>query len=430
MAALSIGAHGSKVTSLQKRLLDLGYARVTPDGVFGKVTLSAVADLQDRHGLDVTGQVDARLTALLASKYVVAPPRKAPKAIGKREIGGQMPYLTAAFKAPSRAARRSAVAEGFMMFGARYVFLMDRMLTYARDAMADPTTDAAEVAGITQTQDAISDLEHVGEWFRDWLAGERFTDRADEADWRALVAKRVLDELGLARWTRIAVKGVLALPEGHAQRDLDWARSKLREHLMRCRLVGDDHTALLTIQDIVGHELLPPQDAARLLKEGERVVPRIDDASARRNFWVSVMGFHMVQAFQERDRLNARSQWLKVDGEPDVPPSRRRLKRSRALAEAAMSRIETLLDEIPEADRSRVGAKNRLSLAMLYGLDQPAKSADLLKEAERGGTDPTVRARGHQLAVPLRRGTRSDSRVGRTPARAAFGQRVRSRTLA
>lgn len=93
-----------------------------------------------------------------------------------------------------------------------------------RDSKADPATDADTAAGIARTDDAIADLEQVDEWFLEWLQGERFTERVDEPECRAIVATMVLDEMGLAGLTRVAVDAILALPDDHPRRDVARAR--------------------------------------------------------------------------------------------------------------------------------------------------------------------------------------------------------------
>ena len=379
MAALSIGARGPEVASLQKRLHALGYEDVLPDGVFGPATQVAVGDLQHRHGLEATGRVGSSLAALISSPDVLAAPKQRPDDIAPDEVQGQMPFVTAALGAPDHAARRVAAAEGFMAFGPRFLYLLGQALQWARDSKADPATDADTAAGIARTEDAIADLEQVDEWFLEWLQGERFTERVDEPECRAIVATMVLDEMGLAGLTRVAVDAILALPHDHPRRDVDRARAALLAHLNRCRILRDHSTALATIRDLVSHRLLPPAETERLIREGERLLARIDDVSERRNFWVSVFGYHLGQAFEERDRLDSRSSRFEADGADEQPPSRRRMIRSRTRAERALAKMEALLGDLPEADRARVSAKNRYGLAALYGLDQPAKSVDMLR---------------------------------------------------
>ena len=374
MAALSIGARGPRIVTLQKRLHELGYSGVVADGLFGRATQSAVADLQGRHGLHVDGEVDDRLAALIGTPLVVPAPGQEPESVDEAEARAQWRHIARTLEAPDEATRRIAAAEGFMSYGLRFLHLLGYAVEQAGASAPKQVLDHA-----------VEVVDQVGSWFNEWLKGERFTERLDEAERRAIVAKALLDERGLAGLSRLAISGVLALPEGHPQRDVAWARSQLLAHLGRCEILGDDQGAMHTIQDIMRHGLLPPRETEQLIKRGERLLPRIDDPHVRRNFWASVAGFHSVQAFAERERLEAKSAWFKVEGEPDSPPSRSRMKRSRALAEAAMNSMEELLEEIPKADRARVRAKNRASLAMLYGLDEPAKSVEFLKEALDSG---------------------------------------------
>jgi hypothetical protein len=379
MAILSLGQRGHRVEALQKRLYELGYELVLADGIFGPSTQAAIIDLQERHGLNATGRVNARLAALIASPDVMPPPRQRLDEIDMDEVQSQMPFVTAALGAPDHASRRIAAADGFITFGLRFVYMLGQALEYAGAAMADPTTDGDVAAGIAQTEAAIADLRMADDWFDEWLAGERFTERADESEGRAVVATRVIDEMGRAGLTRIAVDAILALNEDHPRRDVDWACAALLAHLNRCRILRDHSSALATIRDLVSYRLLTGSETDRLMKEGERLLSRVDDVSERRNFWVSVFGYHLVQAAQERDRLEERSKGFAIVEGDEPPPSRRRMVRSRGRAERALERIEELLLDLPEADRARVGAKNRFALAALYGLDQPAKSADLLR---------------------------------------------------
>ena len=377
MTTLSIGARGSAVQSLQQRLHDLGYAGVSPDGIFGPVTQAAVGDLQQRHGLPVTGKVGARLAALIASPDVLPAPGEAPEEIDFDEIRGQFPHVTALLGAPDTATQRVAAAEGFMTFGPRFLFLLAHALQSPLDSSGEPAAGAETAIAVAERENMIARLEAVDVWFLDWLKGERFTERADEPERRAAAAAVVLDELRLAGLTRIAVGAILALPHDHPQRDLEGARLALLAHLNRCRILRDHSTALSTIGDLLTHGLLAPADADRLIREGGRLLKHEDDISNRRNFWVAVFGYHLYQAFRERDRLDARSS--RYSFEEDAPrPSRRRLARSRRRAEQALAKMESLLGDLPEADRARVSAKNRYGLAALYGLDQPARSVELL----------------------------------------------------
>jgi putative chitinase len=55
MPTLEIGDKGTEVKKLQARLLELGLATGTPDGVYGPITRSAVSEFQRSSGLPVDG---------------------------------------------------------------------------------------------------------------------------------------------------------------------------------------------------------------------------------------------------------------------------------------------------------------------------------------------------------------------------------------
>lgn len=63
-----LGARGEAVTAIQSELLAGGYDVGAADGVFGRGTERAVADLQRRAGLPATGCVDAATRASIASR--------------------------------------------------------------------------------------------------------------------------------------------------------------------------------------------------------------------------------------------------------------------------------------------------------------------------------------------------------------------------
>lgn len=98
---VKIGDEGSEVKALQKQLVALGY-EITVDGMFGKVTETAVKDFQSKHGRTADGVVgkftkDAIAAAL---KAPVEPKVEEPKApvssadyFGAHWIGVNLPYL-------------------------------------------------------------------------------------------------------------------------------------------------------------------------------------------------------------------------------------------------------------------------------------------------------------------------------------------------
>lgn len=69
---LSSGSQGEEVQRLQERLISLGYAPGTADGVFGEKTRSALEDFQRTAGLEVTGIADQQTQSLLYSAAALA----------------------------------------------------------------------------------------------------------------------------------------------------------------------------------------------------------------------------------------------------------------------------------------------------------------------------------------------------------------------
>jgi peptidoglycan hydrolase-like protein with peptidoglycan-binding domain len=77
--ALSPGARGPAVATLQGDLLQLGYAGIgSATGQYGAATAAAVSDFQSRHGLPVTGVMDgATLRAILKAMAATPTPMAA-----------------------------------------------------------------------------------------------------------------------------------------------------------------------------------------------------------------------------------------------------------------------------------------------------------------------------------------------------------------
>lgn len=74
MTVIKRGNRGADVVQLQRTLVNYGY-RLTPDGVFGALTESAVRDFQQRQGLSVDGVVGSKTQTVLATAGTATPPR-------------------------------------------------------------------------------------------------------------------------------------------------------------------------------------------------------------------------------------------------------------------------------------------------------------------------------------------------------------------
>ena len=404
MPTLSIGARGRRVIELQARLRQLGYADVAPDGIFGPTTESAVADIQHRHGLSADGSVDPRTRALIRSGRAVPRPAQPPEGIDVGEIDRHLPYLQRATTAPDEAARRTILAEGFMEFGPRLLFSAGRFIDYCESALADPGTPADVRAGLESQREGLETLRRADTTFMDWLGGLSFTERLDEAQNRARIGVMVLDEMGLAGLTRRAVRAVLALPDDHPDRSVDWARAAIVSHLHRSRVLGDPQEIVETISTTIANRLVDESHALRLMTEGGRIATSRLGARDQREFWATVAGYCLVQASAERERAEqATDPWLPGLAEQAEPPDRRRLAAWRSRAERAFKRMGALTRRLAPRDRRRVSMKNTLGLAALYGLDRPRKSADMLRTVlDSGALDESALRAAARLEARVR----------------------------
>ncbi len=68
---LNVGDSGEAVLDLQRRLVELGYANGTPNGKYGKATISAVAFYQQCNGLEPDGLATAWLQSVLFSNQAL-----------------------------------------------------------------------------------------------------------------------------------------------------------------------------------------------------------------------------------------------------------------------------------------------------------------------------------------------------------------------
>jgi peptidoglycan hydrolase-like protein with peptidoglycan-binding domain len=109
-----VGAHGSDVAQLHNALLQLGFQ--LPDSeirrkFFGPATRQAVQQLQQAHGLTVSGQLDAHTSAAMTAELTVPDPQTLPSAttsiagvvpVASPPAGGPTPGTEQAGAVPSR----------------------------------------------------------------------------------------------------------------------------------------------------------------------------------------------------------------------------------------------------------------------------------------------------------------------------------------
>lgn len=380
MPILSIGSRGKRVVVLQDRLLQLGYTDVAQDGFFDEATQSAVADIQARHVLPVDGNADRLTYALIVSGYAVPRPKLQQENIDEDEMDHHFAYLQRVAVAPEETERRTILAEGFMEFGPRLLSSAGHFVKYCDSVLVDPRTSSDLREGLESQREGLETLREAYSTFMDWLGGISFTERADEADRRARVGMMVLDEMGLAGLARRAVRAVLALPDAHPDRNVEWARDTIVAHLHRSRLRGEPDEIVETIATIISNDLVHEEQALRLIAEGGRLATSRLDKQGQREFWAAVAGYSLVQASAEQQRIqDATDPWLPNLEEGQKPPDRGRFAMWRGRARRAFKRMDALSRRFAPGDRKRVSMKNTLGLAALYSLDQPRKSAGMLR---------------------------------------------------
>jgi CHAT domain-containing protein len=177
--------------------------------------------------------------------------------------------------------REAALGEGLWRYGDRFI----GMLAYG----------ASEDHATFQPL-----LDESIELFAHWLNGKSLTDRADEPERRAHAAREFFEASGTEWVRRLAAKAVLALPEGHPERDVDWARGLLLEHLEFCRRQGSSDV-LYAIGELVDKDLLPGEQVDALLAEGFAKLDEADDEGARREFRLNAIGEYAQRAIRARD---------------------------------------------------------------------------------------------------------------------------------
>ena len=190
--------------------------------------------------------------------------------------------------------RQKALVEGFMHFGPRFVF----GLAYH-----------AGESGNKLFQDLSAEVNKL---FISWLAGAKFTNRADEDERRAKVAAMAIQtfgEMGLARnMDRFAALAILKLPEGHVDRDVSLARQALLRFLDFSRDNDDPDGQVLVIQHLLEYDLEPTDRSLELIRQGEQILDQVSAHGIRWDFQVAVMGYYVKLALSERDRRDADAQ--------------------------------------------------------------------------------------------------------------------------
>ncbi|MEU1458614.1 CHAT domain-containing protein [Streptomyces avermitilis] len=239
-------------------------------------------------------------------------------AISGEELAQHAQCIADAVNAQTEQARLSVLAEALVRFGTRFLDTLRR----AAKAAGSPFIELCNEAALL---------------FARWIAGERLTARSDEPERRVRAALLLLDSLDssdleqLAFLQRVAAATVLALPQGHQERDAERARDVLLAYLRRSRDKGDADEQVRTLCVLRDHWLEFPEGIDSLVDEG---LALIDDArraesidpEARRDFRTGTLLYYTQRLMQDPQEA---ADW-------------------RARVEAAIDRV--LADEPPPGD--------------------------------------------------------------------------------
>jgi hypothetical protein len=196
----------------------------------------------------------------------------APALINAKEAEGQLVYVKRARDATAAEEREAALTDALLRFGHRF----GSSLTYLRDL--------AEESQAPNPYGALAD--DFLALFARWLAGDQLTDRADEAE------RRVVESVALARQNpqlgRLAAQAILALPDGHPERDPTEARRLLVRYLGGAE-GSDRQSGMELLAQLIDLEEQADEELAEQVARGLALEPGIDDETVR-SFRVAIAG--------------------------------------------------------------------------------------------------------------------------------------------
>jgi CHAT domain-containing protein len=215
-------------------------------------------------------------------------------AIGSDEARQHLIYIKTAYESEDAAERRRALVEGLIRFGIRF------------------RTGIKYLAGQDGEQGPFEEMRaESDEIIHAWLTGQRLTDRVDEDERRAQLATSMLrpDRRTGLEW--LAARCLLALPEGHPQRDTVLAHEALLRTLERSRASGEADGQIYATKYLLEFELEPHDRALELIQEGRVLCERTLGADARHDFRASAIYYYLARAIDARDggRTEEQREW-------------------------------------------------------------------------------------------------------------------------
>jgi tetratricopeptide (TPR) repeat protein len=187
-----------------------------------------------------------------------------------------------ASRATTEEERSSILAEGVLQFGFEFVD--------ALEALSD------------QGEPYASLHDDVVYLLARWIRGDRLTSRADELERRVRAARWLLNSSGPGDEgaARFVANSIMALPEGHPDRDVDLARKVLLEALDLLHTNGAADQQLSVIETLLKLRLESTDELQALVDRGLALVDRAADPVVRRNFRLAVLDYNSLSAMELR----------------------------------------------------------------------------------------------------------------------------------
>lgn len=132
----------------------------------------------------------------------------------------------------------------------------------------------------------------------EWLDGTDLSDRADEVTLRARFAVDLLDARGSGPEARLSAAALLRLPAGHPLRDEQLARRALLRHLRSSSARSDPVWELLTLEQLIVHQLVTHRTTVRYLDRALALREVIADPDLQRRTLVAGSGYYTSRALE------------------------------------------------------------------------------------------------------------------------------------
>jgi len=211
--------------------------------------------------------------------------KKKSDSIGKAEAEQQLQFVRESMQCETREERVRPLSEGLVLFGWRFITVLDYM---KKEAVDQPI--------FGELGDQALDL------LIQWLTGEQLTNRADDHERRALVAYDLLARSeGKVGLKRIAAVAILELPPDHPLRDLPLANQALQDFLAEALVDDDVEGQLNALGTLLKYELEPREQLEGRISEGMALLPQAEKPEDCRSFLIEVVGYRSIQAIEARD---------------------------------------------------------------------------------------------------------------------------------